>query len=77
MADPARRNAPQNLLEVMIMAADEPGSGIDDSQVSGNVLTMLLAGEDTTANTLDHLSSLDDIEGCMHQTMRRVPRAAA
>ena len=34
------------------MAADEPGSGIDDRQVAGNVLTMLLAGEDTTANTL-------------------------
>ena len=36
----------------MIAAADEPGSGIDDAQVAGNVLTMLLAGEDTTANTL-------------------------
>ena len=51
-ADPARRSAPQNLLEGMIVAADEPGSGIDDDQVAGNVLTMLLAGEDTTANTL-------------------------
>ncbi|MFX8235007.1 cytochrome P450, partial [Acinetobacter baumannii] len=36
----------------MLVAADEPGSGIDDAQVAGNVLTMLLAGEDTTANTL-------------------------
>jgi cytochrome P450 len=36
----------------MVVAADEPGSGIDDAQVAGNVLTMLLAGEDTTANTL-------------------------
>ena len=27
-------------------------SGIDDRQVAGNVLTMLLAGEDTTANTI-------------------------
>ncbi|MEZ5741614.1 MAG: cytochrome P450, partial [Burkholderiaceae bacterium] len=51
-ADPARRAAPSNLLESMIVAADEPGSGIDDQQVAGNVLTMLLAGEDTTANTL-------------------------
>jgi cytochrome P450 len=51
-ADPARRAAPQNLLEAMIVAADEPDSGIDDDQVAGNVLTMLLAGEDTTANTL-------------------------
>ena len=51
-ADPARREHPHNLLEAMIVAADEPGSGIDDEQVAGNVLTMLLAGEDTTANTL-------------------------
>jgi cytochrome P450 len=51
-ADPARKASPQNLLEAMLVAADEPDSGIDDDQVAGNVLTMLLAGEDTTANTL-------------------------
>jgi cytochrome P450 len=50
--DPARRQAPQNLLEAMVLAADAPESGIDDNQVAGNVMTMLLAGEDTTANTL-------------------------
>jgi cytochrome P450 len=52
LAEPALRNQPGNLLEAMLVAADEPGSGIDDPQVAGNVLTMLLAGEDTTANTL-------------------------
>ena len=52
VADPGRREHPENLLEAMLAAADEPGSGIDDKQVSGNVLTMLLAGEDTTANTI-------------------------
>jgi cytochrome P450 len=51
-ADPARRAQPANLLEAMIVAADEPGSGVDDDGVAGNVFTMLLAGEDTTANTL-------------------------
>jgi cytochrome P450 len=49
---PELRDHPGNLLEAMIAAADQPGSGIDDTQVAGNVLTMLLAGEDTTANTL-------------------------
>jgi len=50
---PPRRAAPDNLREVMLVAADEPGSGIDDAQVAGNVMTMPLAsGEDTTANTL-------------------------
>lgn len=51
-ADPARRERPPNLLESMIVAAEAPDSGIDNLQVAGNVLTMLLAGEDTTANTL-------------------------
>ena len=51
-ADPGLRERPQNLLEAMIAAADSEGSGIHDAQVAGNVLTMLLAGEDTTANTL-------------------------
>jgi len=50
--DPARAQQPPNLLEAMIVAADAPDSGIDDRQVAGNVLTMLLAGEDTTANTI-------------------------
>jgi cytochrome P450 len=50
--DAGRRAAPHNLLEAMIVAADDPGSGITDREVAGNVTTMLLAGEDTTANTL-------------------------
>ncbi|MEP7298307.1 MAG: cytochrome P450 [Burkholderiales bacterium] len=51
-ADPARRADPPNLLEAMIVAADAGDSGVSDREVTGNVLTMLLAGEDTTANTL-------------------------
>jgi len=51
-ADPGLHAEPGNLLEAMLVAADAPDSGIDDAQVAGNVLTMLLAGEDTTANTL-------------------------
>ena len=50
--DPALGTQPRNLLEAMIAAADEPDSGLQDQHVAGNVLTMLLAGEDTTANTL-------------------------
>ncbi|MBO9650494.1 MAG: cytochrome P450 [Variovorax sp.] len=51
-AEPDRRTNPRNLLEAMIAAADQPESGISDTQVAGNVMTMLLAGEDTTANTI-------------------------
>ncbi|HEV3011104.1 MAG TPA: cytochrome P450, partial [Burkholderiales bacterium] len=50
--DPKLREHPTNLLEAMIAARDNPGSGLSDADVAGNVLTMLLAGEDTTANTL-------------------------
>ena len=70
-ADPARRAAPQNLLEAMLVAADEPGSGIDDNQVAGNVMTMLLAGEDTTANSLAWCIWL------MHQNPVALARATA
>ena len=55
-ADPTRRARPPNLLEAMIVAADDGAAGgagsITDNEVAGNVMTMLLAGEDTTANTL-------------------------
>ncbi|MBC7732602.1 MAG: cytochrome P450 [Bacteriovorax sp.] len=57
-ADPARREHPPNLLESMIVAADEGGSGLTDRDVAGNVMTMLLAGEDTTANTLAWMTYL-------------------
>ncbi len=50
--DPRLRETPGNLIEAMIAARDAPGSGLNDGDVAGNVLTMLLAGEDTTANTL-------------------------
>jgi cytochrome P450 len=51
-ADAPRRESPPNLLEAMIVAADSGDAGITDLEVAGNVLTMLLAGEDTTANTM-------------------------
>ncbi|HTM59915.1 MAG TPA: cytochrome P450 [Burkholderiales bacterium] len=51
-ANPELRAKPTNLIEAMIVARDAEASGLDDQDVAGNVLTMLLAGEDTTANTL-------------------------
>jgi len=43
---------PRNLLEAMLTAASEPDSGINDQLVVANVMTLLLAGEDTTAQML-------------------------
>ena len=51
-AEPGLRDKPTNLIEAMLAARDNPDSGLSDDDVAGNVLTMLLAGEDTTANTL-------------------------
>ena len=56
--DPVRREQPSNLIEAMIVAADHPDSGVSDDEVAGNMFTMLLAGEDTTANTLAWLIHL-------------------
>ena len=50
--EPSLREAPSNLIEAMIAARDRPGNQLDDDDVAANVATMLLAGEDTTANTL-------------------------
>lgn len=46
-ARPELREAPENFLESMLTLP-----GYDERDVFGNVFTMLLAGEDTTANTL-------------------------
>jgi len=53
--DPSRATKPQNMLEAMLAAADQEGSGIDEGAVIGNVSTMLLAGEDTTSSALSWL----------------------
>lgn len=59
-ASPAARA--RNVIEALVAARDEPGSEFTEDDVRGNVLTMLLAGEDTTANSLAwliHLAASD------------------
>ena len=74
---PALRDKPGNLLEAMLVAADQPGSGLDDRQVVGNVLTMLLAGEDTTANTLAWMIHLLQRNPKARQRVQQEARALA
>ncbi len=50
--NPELRASPSNLIEAMIVERESPGAGLTDFDVASNVVTMLLAGEDTTANTL-------------------------
>lgn len=43
---------PTNFLEAMLTARDDGGAAFTDEEIYGNALTILLAGEDTTANSL-------------------------
>ena len=50
--EPQLHQQPTNLLEALIAARDDEGASLSETALVGNVLTVLLAGEDTTANTL-------------------------
>jgi cytochrome P450 len=49
-ADPALREAPQNLLQALLAANEQ--ARLSETELHGNVMTLLLAGEDTTSNTI-------------------------
>lgn len=51
-ADPKLAEAPGNLIEAFLVSRDDDGVGLSDDEVFANTITALLAGEDTTANTL-------------------------
>ncbi len=51
-ANPALAEQPTNLLEAMLTVRDAEGAMLGEAEVAGNVFTVLMAGEDTTANTL-------------------------
>ena len=50
--DPERAAKPANFIEAMLVATDENGEPFSDETIISNLVTMLLAGEDTTAFTL-------------------------
>lgn len=47
-----RGASPGNFLDAMVAAQGDEAAAFTDAEIVGNTLTMLLAGEDTTANTL-------------------------
>ena len=51
---PELRANPRNLLEALVAAQDD-AEGPSDDEIAANVMTVLLAGEDTTANTLSYM----------------------
>ena len=54
-AAPELRANPRNLLEALVAAQEKDEEGPSDDEISANVMTVLLAGEDTTANTLSYM----------------------
>jgi len=58
---------PSNLLGAMVAANSDEAAAFTDAEIVGNILTILLAGEDTTANTLAWMMHL----------MARASRSAA
>lgn len=50
--DPSVVESPNNFLEAIIAAQRTDGDDFTDQDIYANVLTLLLAGEDTTANTI-------------------------
>jgi cytochrome P450 len=50
--DTSADTTPSNFLDVMVSGQGDGTAAFTDSEVVGNALTMLLAGEDTTSNTL-------------------------
>ena len=65
---------PQNLLEAMILAKDENGQTFSEDELFGNVITLLLAGEDTTANTIawtiNYLADHPQLQDEMYQEIQ-------
>ena len=51
-SDPDRPQKPSNFLEAMLKNVDDKGEPFPDDVIMSNLITMLLAGEDTTAYTL-------------------------
>ena len=50
--EPERAQRPSNFIEAMLTAVDEDGKPFSDDVILSNLVTMLIAGEDTTAFTL-------------------------
>jgi cytochrome P450 len=80
--DPAHATRPGNMLDAMLAAAAREGSGVTERDVAGNVLTMLLAGEDTTSNSLAWLIYLlhghpDVLQQARAEVLRIVPEIGA
>jgi cytochrome P450 len=76
----AARAQPGNFLDAMVAAQSDDASAFTDGEIVGNTLTMLLAGEDTTANTLawmmHFMAEYPEVQAMMREETERVFGAA-
>jgi cytochrome P450 len=80
--EPERAEKPRTLLDAMLAARDdEGGAKLTDAEVFSNVMTLLLAGEDTTANTIawmmHYLAVLPAVQARARQEVDAVQGAEA
>jgi cytochrome P450 len=61
---------PSNLLQAMIAVRDEK-EAFTEEEIAGNVLTMLVAGEDTTANTMTWMAHFMTADPEIQQHMQQ------
>jgi cytochrome P450 len=74
--NPELRARPGNFLEVLVAAQETDDGGLSDREIAANVMTLLLAGEDTTANTISYmihyLMENADVQAGVEQEVDRV-----
>jgi cytochrome P450 len=54
-APPQEGAKPRNFLEALVAARQQDEPAFDDDEIANNVMTLLLAGEDTTANSMSYM----------------------
>ncbi|KGA32454.1 cytochrome P450 [Pectobacterium brasiliense] len=77
--NPQLIEAPENMLQVMLAEQKKDGT-LKDDDIVANAITLLLAGEDTTANTLAWMSfqlcSAPSVEECVFQECKEATDGA-
>jgi cytochrome P450 len=68
---PTAATPPTTLVEALLAARDEAGTALSDDEILGNIFTLLVAGTETTANTLawmmHFLTDLPAVQRAMQQ----------
>lgn len=69
--NPKLRESPTCFLEALLLANEADGSAISDEDVFANTMTVLLGGEDTTANTMAWLIHCVSSRADVYEALRK------